>query len=318
MASTKFGTFQKNLLLFSLQRIFHEATQFSNDALYGRLVPPVKGVRKFSTIQLRRLQRLGITKTDPNSLTPEEIDSFSRLNIDPKNVVWERAVDINDRYLRKITIGESATEKGLTRQTSFAISVASEIMAILALSVDLADMKDRLAKMIVAFDTKGVPVIADDLGLTGALMVLLKDAIEPTLMQTLEGTPVFVHAGPFANIAHGCSSIVADNIALKLVGESGFVITEAGFGSDIGMEKFFNIKCRTSGKIPDAVVLVTTVRALKMHGGGPAVTPGTPLKKEYTEENIELLQKGLPNLVKHISNGAKHGVPVLVSINVHR
>lgn len=312
-------TAANNLVAAQLDaRIFHEATQFSNEALYGRLVPVVKGVRKFSTIQLRRLQRLGINKTDPNSLTPEEVDRFARLNIDPKNVVWERVVDINDRYLRKVTIGESATEKGLTRQTSFAISVASEIMAILALATDLADMKDRLSRMVVAFDTKGGPVTADDLGLTGALMVLLKDAIEPTLMQTLEGSPVFVHAGPFANIAHGCSSIVADNIALKLVGEKGFVVTEAGFGSDIGMEKFFNIKCRTSGKVPDAVVLVTTVRALKMHGGGPAVVAGTPLKKEYTEENIELVQKGLPNLIKHISNGVKHGVPVLVSINVHK
>lgn len=312
-------TAANNLVAAQLDaRIFHEATQFSNEALYGRLVPVKGGVRKFSTIQLRRLQRLGIHKTDPDSLTPEEVDRFARLNIDPKNVVWERVVDINDRYLRKVTIGESPTEKGLTRQTSFAISVASEIMAILALAVDLADMKERLAKMVVAFDTKGGPVTADDLGLTGALMVLLKDAIEPNLMQSLEGTPVFVHAGPFANIAHGCSSIVADNIALKLVGENGFVVTEAGFGSDIGMEKFFNIKCRTSGKVPDAVVLVTTVRALKMHGGGPAVLAGTPLKKEYTEENIELVKKGLPNLAKHISNGVKHGVPVLVSINVHR
>lgn len=141
---------------------------------------------------------------------------------------------------------------------------------------------------------------------------------EKSKFSLITGTPVFVHAGPFANIAHGCSSIVADNIALKLVGENGFVVTEAGFGSDIGMEKFFNIKCRTSGKVPDAVVLVTTVRALKMHGGGPAVVAGTPLKKEYTEENIELVQKGLPNLIKHISNGVKHGVPVLVSINVHK
>lgn len=155
------------------------------------------------------------------------------------------------------------------------------------------------------------------IGMTGAMMVLLKDALEPTLMQTLEGTPVFVHTGPFANIAHGCSSIVADEIALKLVGKDGIVITEAGFGSDIGMEKFFNIKCRASKKLPNAVVLVTTVRALKMHGGGPAVTPGAPLKKEYTEENLELLEKGIPNLIKHISNGNKFGVPVVVSINVH-
>lgn len=149
------------------------------------------------------------------------------------------------------------------------------------------------------------------------MAILLKDAIEPTLMQSVEGTPVIVHAGPFANIAHGCSSIIGDAIALKLVGPEGYVITEAGFGSDIGMEKFFNIKCRTSGLIPNAVVLVTTVRALKMHGGGPAVTTGAPLKKEYTEEHVDLVKKGLPNLIKHISNGTKFGVPVVVAINSH-
>lgn len=306
-----------NLLAAQLDaRMFHEATQ-ATDALYNRLVPTIKGERKFSEIQLRRLKKLGISKTNPNELTADEIEKFSRLNVDKNNVLWERVIDINDRYLRQVTIGESPTEKGLTRKTGFAISVASEIMAILALAKDLNDMKDRLAKMVVAFDTKGSPVTADDLGVTGALLVLLKDTIEPTLMQTLEGTPVFVHAGPFANIAHGCSSIVADNIALKLVGQNGFVITEAGFGSDIGMEKFFNIKCRTSGKTPNVVVLVATVRALKMHGGGPAVTPGTPLKKEYTEENLELVKKGLPNLLKHISNGVRYGVPVVVAVNVH-
>lgn len=149
------------------------------------------------------------------------------------------------------------------------------------------------------------------------MAVLLKDAIEPTLMQTLEGTPVLVHAGPFANIAHGCSSIIADEIALKLVGKDGYVVTEAGFGSDIGMEKFLNIKCRASGKTPKAVVLVTTIRALKMHGGGPAVQPGVPLKKEYTEENLDLVQEGLPNLIKHIQNGTTFGLPVVVAINKH-
>lgn len=154
--------------------------------------------------------------------------------------------------------------------------------------------------------------------MTGAMAILLKDAIEPTLMQSVEGTPVLVHAGPFANIAHGCSSIIADAIALKLVGPDGIVVTEAGFGSDIGMEKFFDIKCRKSGLVPNAVVLVATVRAIKMHGGGPAVTPGAPLKKEYVEENLELVQKGLPNLIKHISNGTKFGVPVIVAINAHQ
>lgn len=191
-------------------------------------------------------------------------------------------------------------------------------MAILSLATSLNDMKQRMSKMVVAFSRTGVPITADDLGMTGALMVLMKDALEPTMMQTLEGTPVMIHAGPFANIAHGCNSILADNIALKLVGKDGYVLTEAGFGSDIGMEKFFDIKCRASGKVPNAVVLVATVRALKMHGGGPAVVPGTPLKPEYTKENLELLEKGLCNLMKHIDNGKKFGVPVVVSINVHK
>lgn len=217
-----------------------------------------------------------------------------------------------------MTIGQSPTEKNFTRVESYSISVASEIMAILALASGLEDMKQRLSKMVVAFSRTGVPVTADDLGMTGALMVLMKDALEPTMMQTIEGTPVMVHAGPFANIAHGCNSILADNIALKLVGKDGFVLTEAGFGSDIGMEKFFNIKCRASGKIPNAVVLVATVRALKMHGGGPAVVPGSPLKPEYTQENIGLVKEGLCNLIRHIDNGKKFGVPVVVSINIHK
>ncbi|XP_075145796.1 pug C-1-tetrahydrofolate synthase, cytoplasmic isoform X1 [Haematobia irritans] len=310
-------TAANNLLAAQLDtRIFHEKTQ-SDKALYDRLVPRVKGERKFSKIQLRRLQKLGITKTDPDALTPEEFGKFARLDIDPDTIMWERVVDINDRYLRQITIGQSATEKGFTRTASYSISVASEIMAVLALAQNLDDMKNRLANMVVAFDRQGNPVTADDLGATGALTVLLKDALEPNLMQTLEGTPVLVHAGPFANIAHGCSSIVADEIALKLVGDEGFVCTEAGFGSDIGMEKFCNIKCRSSGRKPNAMVLVATIRALKMHGGGAPVTPGAPLNKQYTEENLELLEKGLPNLLQHISNGASFGLPVVVAINAH-
>ncbi|EDV91288.1 C-1-tetrahydrofolate synthase, cytoplasmic [Drosophila grimshawi] len=297
-------------------RIFHEATQ-SDEALYNRLVPSMKGQRKFSPIQLRRLQRLGIDKTDPATLTPAEAKAFSRLDIDTDTIMWERVVDVNDRYLREITIGQSPTEQGRTRKTRFSIAVASEIMAVLALSNNLADMKERLGQMVVAFDKAGKPVIADDLGVTGAIAVLLKDALEPNLMQSLEGTPVLVHAGPFANIAHGCNSIIADEIGLKLVGSEGFVCTEAGFGSDIGMEKFCNIKCRNSGRKPDAMVLVTTVRAIKMHGGGDAVKPGTPLSKQYTEENLELLEKGLPNLLQHISNGRAFGMPVIVSINAH-
>lgn len=189
-----------------------------------------------------------------------------------------RVIDTNDRFLRRVTIGQNETEKGQTRQTGFDISVASECMAVLALSISLADMRERLGRMVVATSKDGNELItADDLGVGGALAVLMKDALRPNLMQTLEGNPVFVHAGPFANIAHGNSSILADKIALKLVGseceeERGYVVTEAGFGADIGMEKFFNIKCRTSGLIPDAVVLVATVRALKMHGGGPTVS----------------------------------------------
>ncbi|KAI5740437.1 hypothetical protein M8J76_003852 [Diaphorina citri] len=291
-------------------RMFHEATQ-TDQQLYSRLVPTVKGKREFSIIQRRRLLRLDINRTDPNTLTPEEITKFVRLNINPDTISWRRVIDTNDRFLRKITVGQSPTEKNMERSTGFDISVASEVMAALALSKNLEDLYNRLSRMMVAEDKEGRPVTLDDLGLTGAMAVLLKDAVQPNLMQTLEGTPVMVHAGPFANIAHGCSSVVADLIALKLVGAEGYVVTEAGFGSDIGMEKFFNIKCRTSGKIPDAVVLVTTVRALKMHGGGPSVVSGQPLKPEYTE-------KGCVNLEKHVSNGLKFGVPVVVAINAFK
>lgn len=298
-------------------RMFHEATQ-TDQQLYSRLVPTIKGKREFTIIQRRRLLRLDISKTDPNSLTPEEVSKFVRLNVNPDTISWRRVIDTNDRFLRKITVGQSPTEKNQTRVTGFDISVASEVMAALALSKNLEDLYNRLAKMMVAEDIHGKPVTLDDLGLTGAMAVLLKDAVQPNLMQTLEGTPVMVHAGPFANIAHGCSSVVADLIGLKLVGADGYVVTEAGFGSDIGMEKFFNIKCRTSGKIPDAVVLVTTVRALKMHGGGPAVVSGQPLKPEYTEENLDLVQKGLVNLGQHISNGRKFGLPVVVAINAFK
>ncbi|KAG5846470.1 hypothetical protein ANANG_G00115300 [Anguilla anguilla] len=203
-------------------RMLHEATQ-SDKALFNRLVPTVNGSRRFSPIQIARLQRLGIGKTDPAALTPAEVSSFVRLDLDPGKVTWQRVVDTNDRFLRKITVGQASTEKGHVRETQFDIAVASEIMAILALTDGLADMKDRLGRMVVGTSRAGRPVTADDLGVTGALAVLMKDAIKPTLMQTLEGTPVFVHAGPFANIAHGNSSILADKLALKLVGEEGFV-----------------------------------------------------------------------------------------------
>nr|KAF6506696.1 methylenetetrahydrofolate dehydrogenase (NADP+ dependent) 1 like [Rousettus aegyptiacus] len=311
-------TAANNLLAAAIDtRILHENTQ-TDKALYNRLVPLVNGVREFSQIQLARLKKLGINKTDPGTLTEEEISKFARLNIDPATITWQRVLDTNDRFLRKITIGQANTEKGCSRQAQFDIAVASEIMAVLALTDSLTDMKERLGRMVVASDKSGQPITAEDLGVTGALTVLMKDAIKPNLMQTLEGTPVFVHAGPFANIAHGNSSVLADKIALKLVGEEGFVVTEAGFGADIGMEKFFNIKCRASGLVPNVVVLVATVRALKMHGGGPSVTAGVPLKREYTEENIQLVADGCCNLQKQIQIAQLFGVPVVVALNVFK
>uniref|UniRef100_A0A8D3BT34 C-1-tetrahydrofolate synthase, cytoplasmic n=1 Tax=Scophthalmus maximus TaxID=52904 RepID=A0A8D3BT34_SCOMX len=291
-------------------RIFHESTQ-SDKALYNRLVPLSGGQRKFSPIQINRLKRLGIEKTDPSTLTEEEITRFARLDIDPSAVTWQRVLDTNDRFLRKITIGQAPTEKGYTREAQFDITVASEIMAVLALTSSLVDMRQRLAKMVVATSRGGQPITTEDLGVSGALTVLMKDAIKPNLMQTLEGTPVFVHAGPFANIAHGNSSILADKIALKLVGPEGFVVTEAGFGADIGMEKFFNIKCRYSGLRPHVVVLVATVRALKMHGGGPTVS-----SKDIS--NLELLEKGCSNMKKQIENAQHFGVPVVVAVNAFK
>jgi formyltetrahydrofolate synthetase len=295
--------------------MFHEGEQ-DDEKLFNALCPPdKKGQRSFSPSMLRRLKKLGITKTDPNKLTPEERSRFSRLDIDPDSITWRRCVDTNDRFLREIEIGLGPEEKGKTRRTGYDITVASEIMAILALTTDLRDMRERLGRMVIGTDRKGAAVTAEDLGVSGALTVLMKDAIKPNLMQTLEGTPALVHAGPFANIAHGQSSIIADRIALKLVGPDGYVITESGFGADIGMEKFFDIKCRYSGLIPQVVVLVATVRALKMHGGGPKVVAGKPLAPEYTDENLDLLRKGTPNMARHIKNALKYGVNVVVAVN---
>ena len=264
---------------------------------------------------LRRLRKLGINKTDPNQLTAEERGRFARLDIDPETITWRRVIDTCDRMLRQITIGQGPEEKGKTRSTGFDITVASEIMAILALTTDLADMRERLGRMVIGASRAGTPVTADDLGVGGALTVLMKDAIMPNLMQTIEGTPAFVHAGPFANIAHGNSSIVADQIALKLVGPDGYVLTEAGFGADMGFEKFCNIKCRYSGLAPNCAVLVATIRALKMHGGGPKVVAGTPLAPVYSEENLDLLEKGCTNLVRMIQNARGFGIPVVVAVN---
>jgi len=310
-------TAANNLLAAAIDtRIFHEQTTPKDDALFDRLCPAKKdGSRQFTPVMLRRLKNLGIDKTDPNSLTTEERSRFARLNIDPDSITWRRVMDTNDRMLRQITIGQGAEEKGITRSTGFDMAVASEIMAILALATDLSDMRERLGRMVIGTNREGTPITADDLGVGGALTVLMKDALLPNLMQTIEGTPAFVHAGPFANIAHGNSSIVADQIALKLVGKDGYVLTEAGFGADMGMEKFFNIKCRYSGLTPHCVVLVATIRALKMHGGGPTVVAGRPLSHEYTNENLELLSNGCSNLVRMIQNAKHYGVSVVVAIN---
>jgi len=293
-------------------RMMHEAKQ-DDEKLFNALCPPDKqGNRSFSPTMLRRLKKLDINKTDPNELTAEERSRFARLDIDPNGIQWRRVIDVNDRFLREIEVGLGKDEAGFEHRSGYDITVASEIMAILALTTSLEDMRERLGHMVVAVNKQGEAVTAEDLGVAGALTVLMKDAIKPNLMQTLEGTPAIVHAGPFANIAHGNSSIIADKIALKL---ADYVVTESGFGADIGMEKFFNIKCRYSGLIPQVVVLVATVRALKMHGGGPKVVAGKPLAPEYTDENLDLLRKGLPNLEQHIQNALKFGVNVVVAVN---
>ena len=317
-------TAANNLLAAAIEtRIFHENTQ-KDAALYKRLVPAKDGQRTFAPIMFRRLKKLGINKTDPNELTEDEIHRFARLDMDPETITWKRVLDVNDRHMRGITVGTASTEKGQTRETGFDISVASECMAILALSTSLADMRERLGRMVVATSRSGDPVTCDDIGAGGALTALMKDAIKPNLMQTLEGTPVFVHAGPFANISIGQSSILADKLALKLAGtepdedrnaKSGYVITEAGFDFTMGGERFFNIKCRTSGLVPDVVIVVATVRALKVHGGGPSISPGAPLDPVYKQENVEILRAGCVNLKKHVENARSFGVPVVVAIN---
>lgn len=307
-----------NLLAAAIDtRMYHEYSQ-TDEALFRRLCPANSkdGSRQFCRGMFPRLKKLGISKDNPADLTDEEISRFVRLDIDPDTVQWNRVVDINDRFLRSIDVGKAPTEKGLIRNTKFDISVASEIMAILALTTSLADLRSRLGRIVVAESKSGQELItADDLGIGGALTVLMKDALLPTLLQTLEGTPTFVHAGPFANIASGNSSVVADQIALKLVGPEGFVVTEAGFGSEIGLEKFVNLKCRLGGIKPAAIVLVATVRALKMHGGGSPVVAGTPLAQEYVEKNVGLVEKGFGNLERHIKHAMQYGVPVVVCCN---
>lgn len=238
------------------------------------------------------------------ALLDNHIHQGNKLGIVTKRIVWKRVVDMNDRALRNIVIGLGGKGDGVTRENGFDITVASEIMAILCLATDLDDLKERLSKMVVAYNYEGEAVTAGDLEATGAMALLLKDAIKPNLVQTLDNTPAFIHGGPFANIAHGCNSVVATKTALKL---GDYVITEAGFGADLGAEKFFDIKCRYAGLKPDCVVIVATVRALKMNGG--------VAKDNLTEENLDALRAGSSNLIRHIENVAKFGVPSVVAIN---
>ena len=320
-------TAANNLLAAAIDtRLYHEDSQ-SDEGLFARLCPKdakTGELKPFSPVMRRRLRKLGID----DAKRPEELDAgerarFARLAIDRATITWKRVGDVCDRHLRGVTVGtgpkEVLSKSGAqhSRETGFDLTVASEIMAVLALTTSLADMRERLGAMVVARSSRdGAAVTADDLGCGGALTVLMRDAIMPTLMQTVEATPVLVHAGPFANIAHGNSSVVADQIALKLVGRDGFVVTEAGFGADIGGEKFMNIKCRASGRAPDAVINVATVRALKTHGGGPPIAPGAPLAREYCEENLELLRAGCCNMEHHVKClSAKYGVRTVVAVN---
>lgn len=238
------------------------------------------------------------------ALLDNHIQQGNELQIDPRQIVWKRCLDMNDRVLRNIVVGLGNKMDGMVREDHFVITVASEIMAILCLANDINDLRTRLGKIVVAYNFAGEPVTAEQLNATGAMTALLKDAIKPNLIQTLEHTPALVHGGPFANIAHGCNSVIATKMALKL---ADITITEAGFGADLGAEKFMDIKCRMSGLKPDAVVLVATVRALKYNGG--------VAKKDLNEENLEALAKGIVNLEKHIENVQKFGVPVVVTLN---
>lgn len=246
--------------------------------------------------------------TSANNLLAAMLDNHiqqgNELQIDTRSVVWKRCLDMNDRVLRNVVVGLGAKTDGVVREDHFVITVASEIMAVLCLADDMKDLKERLGRMVVAYNYEGMPVTAADLKAVGAMAALLKDALKPNLIQTLEHTPAIVHGGPFANIAHGCNSVRATKTALKM---ADYVITEAGFGADLGAEKFMDIKCRMAGLAPDAVVLVATVRALKYNGGVP--------KTELNKENMDALQRGIVNLEKHIENLQKYGVPVVVTLN---
>jgi formyltetrahydrofolate synthetase len=305
-----------NLLAAAVDNRLAKEARWSSDYLAKALCPD----DEYTPSMRKRLEKLGIESEKPSDLSDEAKERMFRLNIDPYSIQWRRVVDVSDASLRNIVIGLGTINDGVPREGGYDITVASEIMAALAMCSDLADLRERMGRIIIGTSKKGglthvqtvEPITAEDLNVAGAMTVLLKDAIKPNLMQTLAGSPAFVHCGPFANIAQGNSSIIADKIALRL---ADYVVTESGFGADCGMEKFMNLKSRYSGLKPNCVVLVSTVRALKMHGGGPKVVAGQPLNKAYVEENLELLEAGLPNLLQHIENARKFGVPVVVAIN---
>jgi formyltetrahydrofolate synthetase len=305
-----------NLLAAAVDNRLTKEARWSTDYLAKALCPD----DEYTDSMRKRLAKLGIDSEKPSDLSDEDKERMFRLNIDPYSIQWRRVVDVSDASLRNIIIGLGTVNDGTPRESGYDITVASEIMAALAMCSDLADLRERMGRIIIGTSKKGGlthvgevdPITAEDLNVAGAMTVLLKEAIMPNLMQTLAGSPAFVHCGPFANIAQGNSSIIADRIALRL---ADYVVTESGFGADCGMEKFMNLKSRYSGLVPNCVVLVSTVRALKMHGGGPKVVAGQPLAKAYVEENLELLEKGLPNLLQHVENALKFGVPVVVAIN---
>ncbi len=299
-----------NLLAAAIDaRILHEDRR-SDERLRTLLCPS----DKFAPWMYKRLEKLGIKAGKPSDLSPEDLHRFIRLDIDPYSITLNRVVDVNDRAVRNVVVGLGTSSDGRPRQTGFDITVASEVMAILMMASSLKDLRERVGRMVIGTDKKGNAVTAEDLGVAGAMTVLLKDALMPNLMQTLSGAGAFVHTGPFANIAPGNSSVIADLIGIKLA-SGGYLVTESGFGADIGMEKFFDIKCRASGLIPNCVVIVATIRALKMHGGGPKVVAGIPLDGAYTTENLELLEKGVANLAANIGFAKKFGIPVVVAVN---
>ena len=275
---------------------------------YSQVVP----MEDFNLHLTGDIHAVGVAHNLLAAFLDNSLQKGNPLNIDPFTITWNRVVDVSDRALRNITIGLGGKINGVPRQSGFDITVASEIMAILALTAGLRDIRERIGRIVVGLNKDKKPVTAEDLQCAGAMTVLMKDAIKPTLMQTLENTPVFVHAGPFANIAHGNSSVIADQMAVRL---ADYVVTESGFGADIGAEKFMDIKCRVSGLKPDVVVMAATVRALKMHSGKYTVTPGKPLEQALISENIPDIEAGGCNLRKQIENMKLFGVPVVVAIN---